>query len=112
MVEIMSDSGKVKRFRSCFICLVEMHDNFIGLEDSGHNAFVIDRSNKEAVASFMFWFKNVYLKGIPQVLTIIDFDIVQKNEDEYINLVNKIVANPEGNPLLNKQAKEDQQDGK
>ena len=84
----------VKRFRSCFICGVEMHTNCIILEDSGRNQFFIDKNNKSALDSFVLWFKSVYLRGIPQILSIIDYSIVQKNENESICLVNKIVANP------------------
>ena len=90
-------NDRVKRFRSCFICGVEIHDDTIVLEDSGRNQFIIDKKDKTAVESFAFWFKSVYLRGIPQVLSIIDYSIVQKNEAESYCLVNKIVANPNPN---------------
>ena len=90
-------NDRVKRFRSCFICGVEMHDDIVVLEDSGRNQFIIDKKDKMAIESFVFWFKNVYLRGVPQVLSIIDYSIVQKNEAESYCLVNKIVANPNPN---------------
>ena len=90
-------NDRVKRFRSCFICGVEMHDDIVVLEDSGRNQFIIDQKDKMAIESFVFWFKNVYLRGVPQVLSIIDYSIVQKNEAESYCLVNKIVANPNPN---------------
>ena len=90
-------NDRVKRFRSCFICGVEMHDDIVVLEDSGRNQFIIDKKDKMAIGSFVFWFKNVYLRGVPQVLSIIDYSIVQKNEEESYCLVNKIVANPNPN---------------
>ena len=93
-------NDRVKRFRSCFICGVEIHDDFVVLEDSGRNQFIIDKKDKMAIESFVFWFKNVYLRGVPQVLSIIDYSIVQKNEAESYCLVNKIVANPNPNEQL------------
>lgn len=83
----------VKRFRSCFICGVEVHSEYIVLEDSGRNLFIVDKQDKQAFESFVPWFKNVYLKGIPQVLTVIEYSIVPKNNDESYCKVNKIVAN-------------------
>ena len=74
-----------------------MHDDIVVLEDSGRNQFIIDKKDKMAIESFVFWFKNVYLRGVPQVLSIIDYSIVQKNEAESYCLVNKIVANPNPN---------------
>lgn len=92
MVEKVNDN--IKRFKSCFLCCVEMHDKFIMLEDSNKDRFYIDREDKAALESFVFWFKNVYIKGIPQVLTIIDYSYVNKSEDEVVCMVNKLIANP------------------
>ena len=92
MVEKVNDN--IKRFKSCFLCCVEMHDRFIMLEDSNKDRFYIDREDKVALESFVFWFKNVYIKGIPQVLTIIDYSYAKKSEDEVMCIVNKLVANP------------------
>lgn len=93
-IDMATTSDKVKRFRSCFICGVELHDTVIVLEDSGRNQFIIDKKDKAAVESFAFWFKSVYLRGIPQVLSIIDYSIEQKNDDESFCRVNKIIADP------------------
>ena len=92
IVEKVNDN--IKRFKSCFLCCVEMHDKFIMLEDSNKDRFYIDREDKVALESFVFWFKNVYIKGIPQVLTIIDYSYVNKSEDEVVCVVNKLIANP------------------
>lgn len=91
---MITTDDKVKRFRSCFICGVELHDDVVVIEDSGKNQYVIDKQNKDAIESFVLWFKTVYLKGIPQVLSIIDYSIASKNADESFYLVNKIVASP------------------
>ena len=99
-------NDRVKRVRSCFICGVEMHDDIVVLEDSGRNQFIIDKKDKMAIGSFVFWFKNVYLRGVPQVLSSIDYSIVQKNEAESYCLVNKIVANPNGQPPIDDNNKE------
>ena len=80
----------VKRFRSCFICGVEVHSSKIVLEDSGHQCFAIDKSDSLAMESFAKWFKEFYLKGIPQVLTILEYSFVEK-DGEQMCLVNKLI---------------------
>ena len=47
MVEKVNDN--IKRFKSCFLCCVEMHDKFIMLEDSNKDRFYIDREDKVAL---------------------------------------------------------------
>lgn len=84
---------KVKRFKACFISDVEVHEKHIVISDCHHNEFVIDCADKDAFMSFAEWFKNVYMKGIPQTLSIIDYDIVPKNDNESYCKANKIAAN-------------------
>jgi len=69
-----------------------MYTDIIVIEDSGKNQYTIDRDNEDAMKSFTQWFKSIYIKGIPQVLTIIDYSIARKNDDESFYLVNKIIC--------------------
>ena len=86
----------VKRFRSCFICGVEIDSEkkLVTLEDSGKNSFYIftDKCSPEALASFQMWFENFYVKGIPQVLTILDYSIAENEDGENVYTVNKMIA--------------------
>ena len=84
----------VKRFRSCFICGVEIYSHKILLEDSGKNIYIIlrDSASIDTLESFNRWFKNVYLKGIPQVLTVLDYRIDEDEDGISCQIVNKIVA--------------------
>ncbi len=90
-MDILSRDDKAKRFMSCFICGVEVHEDYVMVTDSSErHEFYIDKEDKEAMKSFALWFKEVYLKCIPQTLAVISYSIVQKNEDESIRLVHKI----------------------
>ena len=81
-----------KKFRSCFITGVEVNDDMIVLEDSVHLYWHIDRKacSPELVKSFKSWFDNIYMKGIPQTLTIFEYSIGTNADGESIHIVNKI----------------------
>ena len=83
-----------KRFWSCFVCGVEIDDKFVTLEDTARNQFFIDRANasKETLLEFKDWFNNVYMKGIPKTMTIIDYSIGENADGEAVKLVNKLVS--------------------
>ena len=83
----------VKRLKSCFICDVEIYDDHIVLGDAKSNQYLIRNSNKEAVSSFTAWFKEVYLKCVPQSLAIVDYDI-EEHGDEVSYIVNHIISSP------------------
>jgi len=87
-----------KRLSSCFICDVEINDTQIILTDSGKKCFYIDRKacSKETIDSFKTWFENCYMKGIAQMITIVDYVIGENSDGESIMVVNKLIsgANP------------------
>ena len=88
----MTNNAIQKRFISCFICKVDIGDKYVELTDASNKyTFMIDRSNKDAMDSFMSWFKNSYIKCIPQSLVIIDYSLVTE-DDEQILFVNKLIA--------------------
>lgn len=84
----------VKRLRSCFICGIEIYNHKIVLEDSGRSTYTVLREDKpsDALESFNRWFKDVYLKGIPQILTVIDYRIEEDEDGVAHQVVNKIVS--------------------
>ena len=87
----MENKEPIRRLKSCFICDVEIYDDHILLGDAKSNYYVIYNSDKEAVSSFMLWFKNVYMKCIPQSLVIIDYAI-EENNDEVRYIAKKIIS--------------------
>ena len=63
----------IKLLKSCFLCDVNFYKDYIVVIDSRKVEYFIMRSDTEAISTFKFWFENVYMKGIAQVLTIIDY---------------------------------------
>ena len=98
--------AKVKLFNSCFITDVEINDKMIILTDSTKQCFYIYRYNcaPETISSFEMWFKMLYLRGIPQTLTIVDYSIAQNEDGESIRIVNKLIA---GTSILEKSSKKE-----
>lgn len=88
--------NKSQHFISCFICGVEVKDNRIILIDSGHQKYIVYKDSKDVVAEFKDWFENVYLNCIPQSLTVIRYDIVEKNEYEAELVVKKMIYKKNG----------------
>ena len=84
---------KEKRFRACYIGDVIIDDEYVHLVDTAQMQYDIDKKNDIAMKSFVAWFKNIYLKGISQTLTVIDYSICSKNENESMCLVNRIILN-------------------
>lgn len=84
---------KEKRFRACYIGDVIIDDEYVHLVDTAQMQYDIDKKNDIAMKSFVAWFKNIYLKGVSQTLTVIDYSICSKNENESICLVNRIILN-------------------
>ena len=84
-----------KKFRSCFICGVDIEGNQVVLEDSGRNAYVFDLSTAtdELKAQYKDWFKNIYLKCIPQVLTVLEYHISTNADGESICVIDKMFIN-------------------
>lgn len=91
-------------FRSCFICEVNISDTEVELIDSTHSSFFIDKSNDELMAVFKKWFIDVYKACVPQTLTVIQYAILNRN-DEPIMIVKSLIYNEKlhkGNILLEK----------
>lgn len=84
----------LKRFKSCFLCEVEFYPNYVIVIDSNKVEYYIMTDNVDAISSFKFWFTNVFMKGIPQVLSIIEYDIKSTEDDGTFYYVNRLIANP------------------
>lgn len=90
----ISRQEPLKRLRSCYICEVSIYSDYVVLEDSGRVEYYITKDNIDAMASFKLWFSTVFMKGIPQVLTIVDYAVMTSKDGDSIFSVNRIIANP------------------
>jgi hypothetical protein len=82
-----------KKFKSCYVSDVEITNQQIILKDCSNNMFIIFTDDEELVKQFKLWFKHIYLECIPQVLTVFEYEIVEKNEFEVIQKVKNIRFN-------------------
>lgn len=88
-----------KRFKSCFISDVEFHDDKIILKDCSYNAFVVYINDTNVMIKFKQWFNNVYMSCIPQLLTIFEYELIDKNDSEVMAVVKNIIFKPEKQSL-------------
>lgn len=86
-------NNPLKRFKSCFLCEVEFYKDYVIVIDSSKVEYYIMLDNVSAVESFKLWFTNVFMKGIPQVLSIIEYDVVSMENDGTFYYVNRLIAN-------------------
>lgn len=82
-----------KKFKSCYVSDVEITNQQIILKDCSNNMFIIFTDDEELVKQFKLWLKHIYLECIPQVLTVFEYEIVEKNEFEVIQKVKNIIFN-------------------
>ena len=99
-------SKNIVRFRSCFICEVNISDDEVELIDSTHTSFFISKSNDELISVFKDWFVSIYKACIPQTLTVIQYD-VENNDDEPMLVVKNLIYNkPKDKPKMLIESKE------
>jgi hypothetical protein len=82
-----------KKFKSCYVSDVEITNQQIILKDCSNNIFIIFTDDEKLVKRFKHWFKHIYLECIPQVLTVFEYEIIEKNEFEVIQKVKNIIYN-------------------
>lgn len=64
----------MKCYRSCYMIDVQWSDKIITLTDSSRNRYFVDIAEKPAYESFQKWLTGVFLKGISQTLTVIEYE--------------------------------------
>lgn len=64
---------KEAKFHSCYIVDVIVAETII-LKDSSKIVFYVDPTEKEIIVQFKQWFKELFLKGIPQTLTVVEYE--------------------------------------
>lgn len=65
----------IKAYHSCFLTDVKIAKDMIIVEDSYKNRYYVETDNAEAVGSFKTWFKQVFMKGIAQTISIFQYEI-------------------------------------
>lgn len=65
----------LKAYHSCFLTDVKIAKDLITIEDSYKNVYYVETSNVEASNSFKIWFKQVFMKGIAQTVSIFQYEI-------------------------------------
>lgn len=68
-------------FGSRYIVDVVVNDEYIALTDSGRGVQYIDKSDKNVCKQFKYWLENIFLKGVPNYLTILKYEIVNDDEE-------------------------------
>lgn len=64
----------MKCYRSCYMTDVQWSDKIVTLTDSNRNRYFVDINEKSAYESFQNWINMVFLKGISQTLTVIEYE--------------------------------------
>lgn len=65
----------IKAFHSCFLTDVKITKEVVKIEDSYKNPYYVDASDKEAFESFKQWFKQVFMKGVAQTVSLFSYEI-------------------------------------
>lgn len=70
-----------RSYHSSFIVDVSIRDTLVTLTDSTRGRYSVDLTDKEVFEQFKTWFHTVFLKGIPQHLTVFEYKDVGKDAD-------------------------------
>ena len=62
-----------RSYHSSFIVDVSISDTLVTLTDSTRGRYSVDLTDKEVFGQFMTWLDTVFLKGIPQKLTVFEY---------------------------------------
>lgn len=74
--------GIKKAYHSCFLTDVQISDDLIRIMDSSKNAYYVNMQEKESVQSFKLWFKQIFLKALPQSVTVFEYEIRKIDDGE------------------------------
>jgi hypothetical protein len=72
--------SKERCFHSCFVTDVKTEGTVVQLKDSARGFWNLDLSDKDLAIQFKTWMEKVFLKGVPQTLTV--FEYVNRSKDE------------------------------
>ena len=72
--------SKERCFHSCFVTDVKTEGTVVQLKDSSRGSWNLDLSDKDLAIQFKTWMEMIFLKGIPQTLTVFEYE--NRSEDE------------------------------
>lgn len=70
-----------RSYHSSFIVDVSISDTLVTLTDSTRGRYSVDLTDKEVFGQFKTWLHTVFLKGIPQQLTVFEYKDVGSGAD-------------------------------
>lgn len=76
-----------RNFRSCYVVDVQTSPDQTILTDSSRNRYYVNMSSSELKDQFKTWFKNVFLKGVSQRLTVFEYCQSGNHPDIQIDIV-------------------------
>lgn len=82
----------LQAYHSCFLTDIKVMKDIIKIEDSYRNPYYIDMHDKEAVASFKAWFRDVYMHAVAQTITIFSYEIKPIEEGMVGAFIKKFLA--------------------
>ena len=66
--------SKMRRFHSCFIIDVKCHGTSAILTDSTRGSWSVDLTDVNIANQFKEWMEKIFLKGVPQSLTVFEYE--------------------------------------
>lgn len=66
--------SKARCFHSCYVTDVKTEGTNVQISDSGRGIWNLDLADKELVPQFKTWMEKVFLKGVPQTLTVFEYE--------------------------------------
>lgn len=79
-----------KRYRSRYIVEVVAEKTYYELIDSSGERYYINKTDEFVVNEFRCWFRNIFIKGIPQYLTVLQYKQVE-HDGQIDNIVEQFV---------------------
>lgn len=66
--------SRARRFHSCYVTDVKTEGNTAQISDSARGVWSIDLADHELLLQFKTWLEKVFLKGVPQTLTVFEYE--------------------------------------
>ena len=70
-------------FHSCFVTDVKTEGMVVQFKDSARGSWNLDLSDKDLAIQFKTWMEKVFLKGIPQTLTVFEYENCSEDENDF-----------------------------
>lgn len=89
--------SKTRNFHSCFVVDVKCHGTTVTLTDSTRGLWNIDLKNEDMSIQFKNWMEKIFLKGIPQSLTVFEYEDRSANSVDFDFWIKKFCNIPTEN---------------